>query len=340
MENSNKIPKIEQCPLISVIVPAYNIEEYLPKCLESILNQTYGNFEIILVNDGSTDSTGQVADNYQRKYPNKIKCLHLENGGVLQARLKGVATASGEWIGFVDSDDEIESDMYERLLNNAHNFGADISHCGYQTIANDGERIHYFHNTGRIIEQDKVKGLRDLIEGTFVEPGVCNKIFKKSLFASFGNVNILNDCIKINEDLLMNYLLFKEAKKSVYEDFCPYHYMVRSTSATRTEFKAYKVLDPIKVRKYILDEIESVNKDVACKKYLASCMGAYSVLHGVNEYKEQCSELKRELLKYRDKWKLLRKADLIKLRIMLFSPVIYKVFYYFYIKYFQKKVYE
>ena len=131
MEISNKISKIEQHELISVIVPAYNIEDYLQKCLESILAQSYKNIEIIIVDDGSADKTGEIVDQYTTQYPNKIKSLHLQNGGVLNARLKGIEIASGEWIGFVDGDDEIESDMYERLIKNAYVYGADISHCGY-----------------------------------------------------------------------------------------------------------------------------------------------------------------------------------------------------------------
>lgn len=340
MEISNKISKIEQTPLISVIVPAYNIEEYLPKCLESILNQSYKNIEIVLVDDGSTDGTGKIADCYQLEYPNKIVCLHLKNGGVLKARLEGIAIASGEWIGFVDGDDVIESDMYERLINNAHNYEADISHCGYQTIVNDGERIHYFYNTGRIVEQDRVTGVGDLLSGSFIEPGLWNKIFKKSLFYSLLEENILKDQVRINEDLLMNYLLFKQAEKSVYEDFCPYHYMSRSTSATRSQFKVHKVLDPIKVSRFIFDDVKKENKDVACQKYLVCCMHAYVALHGNAEYKEKYLELKKELLRYRDKWNLLKKTDWIKLKLILLSPTIYKVIYYFYEKYFQKKVYE
>ena len=151
MEVSNKIPKIEQLPMISVIVPAYNIEDYLSKCLDSILIQSYKNMEIVIIDDGSTDGTAQIADSYQVKYPDKVVCLHLQNGGVLRARMRGIEEASGEWIGFVDGDDEIEIDMYERLINNAYIYGADISHCGYQTIVNNGERIHYFYNTGRIV---------------------------------------------------------------------------------------------------------------------------------------------------------------------------------------------
>lgn len=340
MEISNKIPKIENCPLISIIVPAYNIEKYLPRCLDSILNQSYTNIEIVLVDDGSTDRTGKIADEYQLKYPQKVVCLHLKNGGVLRARLTGITAASGEWIGFVDGDDEIEVDMYERLINNAYIYGADISHCGYQTIVNNGERIHYFYNTGRTVVQDRATGIKDLLAGSFVEPGLWNKIFKRSLFDSLQERHILVEPIRINEDLLMNYLLFKQAERLVYEDFCPYHYMSRNTSATRMQFKDYKVLDPIKVRKFIFDDVEKENRDVACQKYLLCCMHAYIALYENPGYQNKCLELKQELIKYRDKWKLLRKAEQIKLKLILMSPKGYKAIYRFYEKYFQKKVYE
>ena len=336
MEISNKISKIEQSPLISVIVPAYNIEEYLPRCLESILNQSYKNIEIVLVDDGSTDHTAEIADRYQMQYPQKIVCLHMKNGGVLKARLEGIAVASGDWIGFVDGDDEIEENMYERLITNAYRYEADISHCGYQTIVNGGERIHYFYNTGRIVERDRNDGIRDLLSGTFVEPGLWNKLFKKSLFTPLEGEDILKDLIKINEDLLINYLLFKQAKKLIYEDFCPYHYMSRGTSATRSQFNVYKIFDPIKVRKFIFDDVEIANKDIACQKYLIRCMYAYTVLNGNEEYTEKCLELKKELLKYRNKWNLLKKTDLVKLKIILISPTMYKAIYRFYEKYFQK----
>lgn len=339
MKVCDKILKVEKKPLISVIVPAYNIEEYLPKCLESILKQNYKNIQIVLVDDGSNDMTGQIADQYHEKHPDKIKCLHLKNGGVLNARLKGIALATGEWIGFVDGDDEIEFDMYERLVNNAYKYDADISHCGFQIISKERE-IRYFYNTGRIIEQNRTTGIRDLLTGEFVEPSLCNKIFKKSLFISLCEEHILKERIRINEDLLMNYLLFKQANNSVYEDFCPYHYISRSTSASHSSFQPYKVLDKVKVRKFIFDDVEIENKDLACQRYLVFCMQAYAALHEDVEQKETCLELKKELLTYRKKWKFLRKEDWVKLKLILLSPRLYNIIYNFYERYFQKKVYE
>lgn len=340
MEISNKIPEVDKIPKISVVVPAFNIEEYLPTCIESILAQTYPNIEIILVDDGSIDQTGRIIDNYRYNYPEKIICMHLKNGGVLEARLKGISVASGDWIGFVDGDDEIEKDMYARLINNANIYQADISHCGYQTIVNNGERIHFFYNTGKLVEQDRISGLKDLLEGSFVEPGLCNKLFKKELFNNLQQEKILNDLIRINEDLLMNYLLFKRADKAIYEDFCPYHYMSRGSSVTRSEFKEYKVFDPLKVKKYILDDAESELKNVAYQKYVICCRDAYITLHGKTDFKEDCSDLKKELKKHRDKWSVLGRKERTKLKCILWTPSLYKAVYQFYEKHFQRKIYE
>ena len=115
---------------ISIIVPAYNIEAPLPRCLNSLLAQEYSNLEIIVVNDGSKDDTGAVMDAYAAK-DSRIKAIHKENGGVTSARLRGVAEATGEWIGFCDGDDFVEPDMYARLMKNAADHNAQISHCGY-----------------------------------------------------------------------------------------------------------------------------------------------------------------------------------------------------------------
>ena len=167
---------------ISVVIPAYNIQGYLGKTLDSVLNQTYKNLEIIVVNDGSGDSTGSVADAYAEK-DSRIRVIHKENGGVTSARLRGVAEASGEWIGFVDGDDFVEPDMYERLLKNAIDYNAEISHCGYQMVF--PSRVDYYYNTGRVVAQDRKNGLQDLIQGSFVEPGVVTKLYCRELFANY-----------------------------------------------------------------------------------------------------------------------------------------------------------
>ncbi len=121
--------------LISVIVPVYNVELYLEQCLNSIINQTYKNLEIILVNDGSTDNSGVICDLYAN-IDNRIIVIHKDNGGVSSARNAGLNVAKGNFIGFVDPDDWIADDMYEKLYLNIQNFNANISVCEFRKVMN------------------------------------------------------------------------------------------------------------------------------------------------------------------------------------------------------------
>ena len=229
---------------ISIVVPAYNIAEYLPRCLDSILDQTYKNIEVIVVNDGSKDNTEDVIKEYCQK-DSRIKLISKINEGVTKARLTGMKAATGQWLGFVDGDDFIEPEMYETLLSNALKYEADISHCGYQMVF--PSRVDYYHNTGKLIEQDKDSGIKDLLEGGFVEPGLWNKLYKKSLCDEFLKDDSMDFSIKITEDLLMNFYMFSKSEKSVYFDKCFYHYILRKGSAATSSVNENKLRDPLKV---------------------------------------------------------------------------------------------
>lgn len=239
--------------LISVVVPAYNIEKYIERCIKSILSQTYSNIEIIIVDDGSTDDTACIIDEYALKDP-RITPIHKKNGGVSSARTEGINRATGEWIGFVDGDDVIEENMYEKLINNAKKYNADISHCGYQMIFPDGH-IDYYYNTKCIEVQDNTKALEELLSGRKIDPGLCNKLFKKSLFNDSIDYESLNK-IKINEDLLLNYYLFKNSNLAIYEDFCPYHYILRKGSAAVSK-NIHHCIDPLFVITTIKEELSN-----------------------------------------------------------------------------------
>ena len=205
---------------ISVVVPVYNIKQYIEKTVKSICSQLYSNIEIILVDDGSTDGCSEVLDKLATE-DSRIKVIHKDNGGVTSARVAGIKVASGEWIGFVDGDDYIEPKMYEMLLENALESNADISHCGYQMVF--PSRVDYYYNTNRIVKQNNEQGLYDLLTGYFVEPGLWNKLYKASIVNDIINSGLIDTSIKINEDLLMNYYFFKASNCSVYQDICPYH---------------------------------------------------------------------------------------------------------------------
>ena len=237
--------------LISVIVPIYNLEDLLKNSVQSIIRQTYPHLEIILVDDGSTDQTFAVMQSLAEK-DKRIVLIHQENSGVSKARLAGVLAAHGDWIGFVDGDDEIETDMYERLLGNMIRNHAQISHCGYKMVFPNREEL--FYGTGRVVLQNQQQGLLDLIEGTFVEPGLCNKLFQRELFQkTLNNLQKYTD-LRNMEDLLFNFYLFRESGLSVYEDFCPYKYIVRPNSAATAKWNEHKLYDPLTVLKTIEDE--------------------------------------------------------------------------------------
>ncbi len=310
--------------LISVIIPAYNIEKYLSRCLDSVLAQTYENIEVIVVDDGSKDETGRIIDEFAAK-DNRVIAIHKENGGVSSARLAGIKASSGDYIGFVDGDDFAEPDMYERLLSNAINYKADISHCGYKLVFPKGH-VDYYYNTGKTVVQDNVTGLKDLIEGSFIEPGLWNKLYSRRLIFDFIESSVMDYSIKINEDLLMNYYLFKESICSVYEDFCPYHYILRFGSATNSK-KEHHFSDPIKVRRYIYCDAK-INSDLfvcSFSAYIRSLVSACGQKVFLDIKTNARAELKTELIN-KSHMSCLPKKLRFMAKLAAFSPFMYRVF--------------
>lgn len=232
--------KVNKMPLISVIIPAYDIESYLERCLESVRNQTYRNIQVIIVDDGSRDRTGEIADRFA-KQDSRFSVIHKENAGVSAARKTGLEVAQGEYIGFVDGDDYIEPDMYQQLMSLAVEYEADISHCGYQMVFPD--RVDLYHGTGELRIQDSHTAVKDLLEGTIVEPGLVNKLYRHDLFKGIE----YDPEIVINEDLLLNFFLFHRVYRSVFLDEPFYHYMVRKNSASTSKWNEHKVMDPVRV---------------------------------------------------------------------------------------------
>lgn len=323
-------------PILSVIVPVYNLESELSRCLDSILAQTHGALEVIVVDDGSRDGSRAVMEDYARR-DDRVKPIFKENGGVTSARLRGVAEATGEWIGFVDGDDEIEPDMYERLLENTRKYGADISHCGYQMVFSDG-RVHYFHNSGCIREQDPDTAIRDLLEGTLVEPGLCNKLYRRELFR---DLQLPTD-IRINEDLLMNYYLFKAAKHAVFEDRCPYHYIIREGSASRSRLNEHRLYDPIRVKELILQDCAEVLRPDAERALVNTCIYTYcgTVFDSSALSNRAAKDLRRTMAAHRSALSALPKRTRLLGELILRTPRIFRLLYPVYVRYFQKSKYD
>ena len=209
---------------ISVIIPAYNVVEWLERCLDSVLSQTYTNLEVLLIDDGSTDGTAVIVDDYAQK-DGRIVAVHQKNAGLVAVREKGITLATGEYVSFVDGDDVIEPDFLARLLANAINYDADISHCGMKYCFYDG-RVKLHYGTGEVIAFDNTSGVRELLQGQKIEPSLCNKLYRREILEN----SCLDTSVTNNEDLLRNFILFGRANKSVFEDFCGYQYWRRVES--------------------------------------------------------------------------------------------------------------
>ncbi|MFR3893585.1 MAG: glycosyltransferase family 2 protein [Merdibacter sp.] len=321
---------------VSLIMPVYNISSVLERSIDSVLNQTYRNIELVIVDDGSTDLSPKIIDQYAKSHSNVIP-IHRKNGGVFSARIDGVNQASGEFIGFIDGDDYMEPEMIEQLIKNAIEYDADISHCGYQMVFPD-DRVDYYYGTGKLIIQNNAKGLTDLLQGTFIEPGLWNKLYRRKLFDQV-KLNDLDFSIKINEDLLLNYYLFKNSNCSVYEDNCYYHYIIRPNSAATSKINEHKLSDPLKVLKIMLED--NVQKDF-CYDLIFARLVRQLITLATMSYKENPNLIfpykKLALIELRGKIFSTVKCNCCtkKLKVMTICvalfPNVYSLIYFFYKK--------
>lgn len=234
-------------PKISVIVPVYNVEPYLRRCLDSITGQTYGNLEIILVDDGSADGSGAICDEYAAR-DSRIRASHQPNGGVSSARNAGLASASGEWIGWVDSDDWIEPEMYERLLGRALGQGADIAVCG--RLEHHRNRLVPFGWDQETL-LDREEAMELLLRNEVVQSYLCDKLWRRELFAG-----ITFPEGRTFEDIQVMHRLFARAQRVVCLPDIMYHYIQRSGSIVADQSLQNR-LDHYRALKLRMDELYS-----------------------------------------------------------------------------------
>ena len=305
--------------LISVIIAAYNAEEYIGRAIESIQNQTYKNIEIVIVNDGSTDNTINICNQYISTGSRLIAFNKTENEGLAAARKTGVLHANGDYIGFVDADDTIEIDMFEILISNARQYSADISHCGYNMIMPNGNKKE-FYGTGRLVKQDHERGLIDLLEANFIEPTTCTKLYRRSLFIDLSYVTE----VSINEDLMLNYLLFSRSQLSVFHDVCKYNYFKHEGSMSKSVTIKH-ITDPTLVKEKIYNsccELESSTVQHAAQNRLVSqyIMNCFAIKRNRERIHKELFYEYRNKIRGLYKTSTLSKNERIKARIILYAP--------------------
>ena len=277
--------------LISVIVPIYNVEKYINQCIDSIINQTYKNLEIILVDDGSPDNCGRICDEYAKK-DSRIKVVHKENGGVCSARNIGMEKSTGKWIAFIDSDDWIENKYFEIILNEAKKEDVDIVICGYNKIWKN--KVEKINASGENINYNSREYLiKSLNPQTCF--GFCPmRLIKKE---SIGDIRF-NQNIVVGEDALFNIQISKNINKAVLLKQALYNYRNNSNSVVKRYDTNYadKYLDSMKLnRAYIFENY--IEKDVIQNYY--NFVAFHVMLIAVNYcyHPDNKEKNKRKLLK-------------------------------------------
>jgi glycosyltransferase involved in cell wall biosynthesis len=309
---------------ISVIVPVYNVEKYLEKCIDSILSQTFKDFEVILVDDGSKDRCGIICDKYE-SLDNRVKVIHKTNGGLSSARNSGLEIASGEYVVFVDSDDWIDKNMYQELYNEAKKHNADIVQCKF--IKAKDENVSIYNNESNEAEVIRnLEALCNLYNEKCIETVVTwNKLYRRYLF---------NDIVfpngKIHEDQFTTYKLLYKANKVVLVDKEFYYYRQTPNSIMNSDFNMSR-LDFLEALDQRLEFFKKINNEFLYKQTIKTYVNV------LKEYYFKCQNSKNEeqILKIiREKYKKkfiecinnneVSFKDKVINTIFLISPGIYK----------------
>ena len=219
-------------PLISIIVPVYNVKDYVEKCLDSICGQSYTNLEIIVVDDGSTDGSGKICDAYASK-DRRIKVIHRKNGGLSAARNEGLDAATGEFLGFVDSDDWIDLDMFKFLYELLETEEADISICSHYIERSGRTKIKY--SSDKVLNLVPCDAMRLLVEDDIIRNFAWDKLYRRTLF-----YELRFPQGRYFEDIAVMYKVFYQARKIVMKGCPKYHYMVRTNSITGSKYNPEK----------------------------------------------------------------------------------------------------
>ncbi|MDO4966368.1 MAG: glycosyltransferase family 2 protein [Lachnospiraceae bacterium] len=281
-------------PIISLIIPVYNTEKHLEKCLNRVIDQTYKNLDIILVDDGSTDESGRICDSYAER-DSRIRVFHKINGGVSDSRNLGLDKALGEYIGFVDSDDLIDIQFIEVLYSNAVKHDAGISACGMygsynitKIRKNIGQCLHY--NSSEEV-------LRNLFTaGSVLGSSCCNKLFRREIVESIRYKNYV-----VGEDVDYLYECIMNNKKSfVYDNRVLYLYLYHDTSSSRGMFSIEKlsiltVADDILSKTLLLsDSLENAVYAYHLRWHMCVAQNIYNACNK-NDFKSCIDDIRKKI---------------------------------------------
>jgi len=294
---------MEKNDLITVVIPIFNVEKYLNKCIDSVLSQTYSNIEIILVNDGSTDNSGMMCDEYKNK-DSRIKVIHKKNGGLSEARNFGIEVSSGKYITFIDSDDYVEKDYIEYLYYLIQKYNTKISICAYSVLMENGKIIDYGEN---YLEKrlSKIETLEKMLN----EEG-----FSVSAWAKLYDIKLFKDIRypvgKLCEDNGTTYKVIDKVDKIAYGNKSKYYYYKRKGSIMLSVFNKNK-LDMIELTDEMCNYLESKYPNLSDTLNRRKVYSRFNVLRQMIKVKNLPEDLKikeDEIIK----WLKQRKKEILK----------------------------
>jgi len=307
--------------LISVIVPVYNVRSYLEKCFESIAGQNYRNLEIILVDDGSTDGSGDLCEELAGR-DSRVRVIHKKNGGLGSARNAGIDAARGEILSFVDSDDWIEPGMYDTLTEIMHRENAQIIACGIKKVSETGEVSYYQDNLEERRVYTREEALIELPKNERLSNSMCNKLFRRETIQGLH----INEQI-FYEDNPFTPQCFARAEKIAYTAEPFYCYFERTGSISRKEFSV-REFDRVTADRMRLDfyrEHFPRCESAAAIAYIGSGLKVYYQSGDCQEAREQRAQLKEELkrtIRYYPDLPFTEKQR-AKAKLFQFSPALY-----------------
>lgn len=304
-------------PKISVIIPVYNTEKYLEKCLDSIINQTYQDFEIVIINDGSIDNSQNIIEKYLDKYQNKIKCINKENGGLSSTRNYGIEVARGDYIIFVDSDDYIKKDLFEQLLPYIQK---DIDLVKYKLIKVSEEYKELERVDGPSFDEvTGEEGFNKLVFNDVLLEPACLYLYKRDIFIK-NNLRFLENTYHEDFGLVPIILLYTNSIVSI--NFYGYYYLQANNSITRNEdyTKTIKRANDLLIH---YDNMKKAIENLNIKQKTKENMYLYYTNAIFDNLKKLQKKEKKKYVQQIHKRKLLNNIKIINLKRLIKRMILY-----------------
>ena len=322
-------------PLISVIIPVYNVEKYLNKCVDSIVNQTYKNLEIILVDDGSPDNCPQMCDDWSEK-DGRIRVIHKMNGGLSSARNAGIDIMQGQYVMFIDSDDYIELNAVEIMLSNIDKYSCDVCICNNSHVDKDYNIIDINDNKNAVLKDETV--MQEFHRKELFDP-ICatNKMYKTSVIEK-AHIRF-DESVKWGECHLFNYQYFKLIKSAVSIDNVLYNYLIEREGSITYQMNSGQINRWRFTKKMVeAEKGNPLNYPIVLSSYASLLMCIIrEVLHcddtefAEKHYSEMVNEINQYYTEFMNLNDLVKKIRL-GIKVIHFSPSLFKFFYTTYLK--------